>query len=326
MPASSSALEPAFLQLWEADAQSIREEILVGLRAPQATVAPKYFYDRLGSRLFEAICELPEYYPTRTESAIVERFLPQIAEAAGTGCTMIDLGAGNCAKAASLFSALQPSHYVPVDISVAFLRDAVAQLHQRFPHIRMTGIGIDFSRNLVLPDAVPSERRLLFYPGSSIGNFEPPQALRLLADMRAACHGEQGGGLLIGVDLVKERRMLESAYDDTLGVTAAFNRNLLAHVNALAGTDFRVGDWRHRALYNEDKGRIEMHLVARRDTLVRWYEGERRFAEGEYIHTESSYKYTREGFLALLEEAGFAPRRAWTDAHDWFMLAYAQPA
>lgn len=328
MPAlhSSSPPEPEFLQLWEANAQSIRAEILAGLGAAQAAIAPKYFYDRMGSRLFEAICELPEYYPTRTEAAIVERHLPQIAESVGTGCTMIDLGAGNCAKAAALFPALQPRHYVPVDISVAFLRDAVAQLRQRFPHIRMTGIGIDFSQRLELPDVVPSERRLFFYPGSSIGNFEQAQALRLLSDMRAACRSGQHGGLLIGVDLAKERQVLESAYDDALGVTAAFNRNLLAHVNALAGTDFRIGDWRHRALYNEAKGRIEMHLVARRDTLVRWREGERRFAEGEFIHTESSYKYTRERFLALLEEAGFAPQRTWTDARDWFMLVHARPA
>lgn len=319
-----------FLQLWEPDAHATREEILHGLQAPQATIPPKYFYDRLGSRLFEAICDLPEYYPTRTEIAILDSFRSQIGASVGTGSTMIDLGAGNCAKAARLFSSLQPRHYVPVDISVDFLRDAVEQLRQRFPHIRMTGIGIDFAQRLILPDNVPHERRLFFYPGSSIGNFEPQHALQLLRDMRSACGDDPHGGLLIGVDLVKERHVLESAYDDALGVTAAFNLNLLSHLNALAGTDFRIADWCHRAVFNEAKSRIEMHLVARRDITVRWDDdedrGQRRFAEGDTIHTESSYKYGREAFLAMLAQAGFAPVRTWTDERGWFMVCHARAA
>jgi dimethylhistidine N-methyltransferase len=319
---SSAPANAGFIQLWHPDLDAIRAEILDGLRAPRAHVAPKYFYDTLGSRLFEAICELPEYYPTRTEAAILDSYLMQIARSVGAGSTMIDLGAGNCVKAARLFPALQPAHYVPVDISVEFLRDAVERLRQRFPRIRMTGVGMDFSSDMILPDTIADERRLFFYPGSSIGNFEPPQAAALLTHLRAEC--DTDGGLLIGVDLVKRRDVLEAAYDDALGVTAAFNLNLLLHLNNLVGTDFSAADWRHRAFFNEEKSRIEMHLVAARRTDMHWEDGERRFEEGETIHTECSYKYTRENFLAMLEEAGFEPARTWSDERDWFMVCHAR--
>jgi dimethylhistidine N-methyltransferase len=294
------------------------------LRAAQPATSPKYLYDALGSRLFEAICELPEYYPTRTEGAIVEAHLYDIAASVGRGSTLIDLGAGNCAKAARLFPLLQPAQYVPIDISVEFLREAVNNLHQRFPQIRMTAIGMDFSGSLALPSAVRREKRLFFYPGSSIGNFTPEEAAAFLGRLREACSGD--GGLLIGVDLVKDKAVLEAAYDDALGVTASFNLNLLLHLNKLLGADFNVRDWRHYACFNQEQSRIEMHLEARRDLTVRWPGGLRRFAEGERIHTENSYKYTREAFLQLLERAGFAPARNWTDERGWFMVCHARAA
>jgi dimethylhistidine N-methyltransferase len=313
-----------FIQLHQPDSSLFRAELSAALLAPAASTAAKYFYDALGSKLFEAICELPEYYPTRTESAIFAQHLAAIADAVGRGTTLIDLGAGNCAKAARLFSALQPGQYVPVDISVDFLRDAVGLLQQRFPRVAMLGLGMDFSTALELPGAVRTEKRLFFYPGSSIGNFHPEQALVFLRQLRAACTVD--GGLLIGVDLVKEHSLLNAAYDDALGVTAAFNLNVLLHLNRVLGSDFVLADWRHVAFFNVDESRVEMHLEARRRLTVSWPGAERRFAEGERIHTENSYKYTDHSFKVLLEQAGFALVQSWTDERDWFMVCHAHAA
>lgn len=314
--------QPGFVQVFRKDHASVRAELGAGLQAPTAAVPPKYLYDALGSKLFEAICELPEYYPTRTERAIVERHVEEIARSTGKGSVFIDLGAGNCAKAERLFPALQPAHYVPVDISTDFLQEALERLRQRYPAIRMTGIGMDFSHALDLPESVPQGRRLFFYPGSSIGNFTPEEAAALLGRVRMACGAE--GGLLIGIDLLKDRQVLDAAYDDAVGVTAAFNLNLLRHLNALLDADFDVRDWRHVGFFNEAQGRIEMHLEARRDVSVKWPGGRRRFGRGERIHTESSYKYTPHGFLQLLDRAGFGSVRTWTDEREWFMVCHAR--
>lgn len=297
----------------------IRDELLAGLRAPQAATSPKYLYDALGSRLFEAICELPEYYPTRTEAAIFEAHGAAIAESVGSGATLIDLGAGNCAKAAALFPLLSPAQYVPVDISAVFLHDAVERLQQRFPQIAMLPLGMDFSSSLALPPEVGAARRLFFYPGSSIGNFHPEEALAFLRRLRAA-----DGELLIGIDLVKDHAVLDAAYDDALGVTACFNLNLLNHLNRLLGADFRLGEWRHRGFFNAAASRVEMHLEARQAVTVRWQGGERRFAEGERIHTENSYKYTPDTFRDLLRQAGFRLAQSWTDDAGWFMVCHAR--
>lgn len=321
-PTNADYQPNGFIQLYRADTAAICDELSAGLLAPQAFTSPKFLYDALGSKLFEAICELPEYYPTRTEAQIIETHVPEIARSVGRGCTLIDLGAGNCAKAAQLFPVLQPVQYVPVDISVDFLKDAVERLRQRFPHVRMTALGMDFSQSLSLPDAVRRDKRLFYYPGSSIGNFTPDEAAALLGEVRDACG--LGGGLLIGVDLVKDKAVLDAAYDDALGVTASFNLNLLLHLNRLLGADFDVRDWQHRAFFNREQGRIEMHLEARRDISVAWQGGKRRFREGERIHTESSYKYTRQGFLSLLERAGFGQTRTWTDERGWFMVCHAR--
>ncbi len=302
----------------------IRAELAAGLMQRQAQTSPKYLYDVLGSKLFEAICELPEYYPTRTEAAIVDAHLLDIARSVGRGATLIDLGAGNCAKAARLFPELRPAQYVAVDISADFLRDAVSQLRQRFPQVAMFELGLDFSAALELPASVRREKRLFFYPGSSIGNFSPDEALAFLRRIRGECRND--GGILIGVDLVKEKSALDAAYDDALGVTSSFNLNLLLHINRLLGADFDLRDWRHRAYFEPAQSRIEMHLVARREVQVGWAGGMRRFAEGESIHTENSYKYTRERFLDLLAQAGFGKPHVWTDPREWFMLCHAQTA
>lgn len=306
-------------------APEIRGELIAGLLNKQAQVSPKYFYDVLGSKLFEAICEVPEYYPTRTEAAIFDAHANDIAQSVGRGCTLIDLGAGNCEKAARLFPALRPKQYVAVDISLDFLRIALGQLRQRFPQVAMTEVGLDFSESLELPQRVRRENRLFFYPGSSIGNFSPTQALAFLRRIRCEClvAGQKGGGLLIGVDLVKDKATLDAAYDDALGVTSAFNLNLLLHLNRVLDADFNLREWQHRSFFDDAHSRIEMHLVARRALTVNWPGGQRHFAQGESIHTENSYKYTQHGFLALLEEAGFGRPRAWTDPEKWFMVCHA---
>jgi dimethylhistidine N-methyltransferase len=315
---------PDFIPARDAVSAAVRAELSAGLLANQAHISPKYLYDALGSKLFEAICELPEYYPTRTEAAICDAHLFDIADSVGRGATLIDLGAGNCAKAARLFPALQPKQYVAIDISADFLRDTVARLRQRFPDIDMIDVAQDFSHALGLPDTVRSEQRLFFYPGSSIGNFTPDEAVAFLRRLRALCH--PGGDLLIGVDLVKDKEVLDAAYDDALGVTASFNLNILRHLNTLLQANFNLRDWQHRAFFSPGQSRIEMHLEARRDLRVSWSGGERRFREGERIHTENSYKYTQQGFVRLLEQAGFQQRRTWSDDRAWFMVCHARAA
>ncbi len=312
---------PRFLQTWFADAESERAAARVALLGEPPSVAPKFFYDRLGSHLFEAITELAEYYPTRTEAAIFAEHGAAIAEAVGSAMALVDLGAGSCAKAARLFPLLEPSRYIAVDISVEFLRDALRQIQREHPQMTIAGLGQDFSAALDVPaELLGADRPVFFYPGSSIGNFTPDEALVFLRRVRARA---AGGGLVIGVDLVKPRAILEAAYDDALGVTAAFNRNALSHLNRLIGSDFAPRQWRHVAFFDEAKSRIEMHLEAREATRVAWPGGARRFGAGERIHTENSCKYTVERFATLLRDAGFDAPRHWTDARGWFAVFWA---
>jgi len=330
-------MTPDFIQLHHGDDQALADEAARGLQAAQAQVSPKFFYDALGSRLFDAITETPEYYPTRTEAAIMAEHGSAIGEAAravtGPGPALVDLGAGNCAKASKLFPLLQPGRYVAVDISVEFLRQSLQCLQREHPQMPMAGVGLDFSAELALPPGLVSGPAVVFYPGSSIGNFGPEEALGLLQQARTVA---AGGALLIGVDLVKPVEVLEAAYDDALGITAAFNLNLLNHLNRLLGTDFQLREWRHLAVFNAAESRIEMYLEARRSLTVRWPGGaqigagesaacERSFAAGERIHTENSYKWTPQAFEALLNRAGFTRTRGWTDELGWFgvWLAWA---
>jgi len=315
---------PRFIQLHRIDDAALADEAAAGLQARPAQVSPKFFYDPLGSRLFDAITELDEYYPTRTEAAILAAQGAQVAAAAqavvGPAPVLVDLGAGNCAKAARLFPLLAPRRYVAVDISVEFLRQALQVLQREHPAMELVGVGLDFSVRLALPAEACSGPALVFYPGSSIGNFAPDAALRLLRQARELA---AGGALLIGVDLVKPAAVLEAAYDDDLGVTAAFNLNLLKHLNRLLGADFDVRDWRHVALFDAAQSRIEMHLEARRALQVRWRGGERGFAAGERMHTENSYKWAAADFDALLQEAGFSRVQRWCDERGWFGLFLA---
>ncbi|MEP6588543.1 MAG: L-histidine N(alpha)-methyltransferase [Polaromonas sp.] len=325
------AITPRFFNLCEGQSSgrqisSTAQELSEGLMAQAASVSPKFFYNALGSRLFEAITALDEYYPTRTEASIFEAAHGQMAQTlAETGLKhpcLIDLGAGNCTKALALIPHLQPRQYVPVDISVDFLKDAAGQVQNSFPALDIVGVGMDFSAGLALPDAVQAHDRLYFYPGSSLGNFQPEQALLFLRHMADPAQGK-ASGLLLGIDLVKDTATLEAAYDDALGVTAAFNKNLLRNVNELLAADFDVRQWRHVALFNTGQSRIEMHLEAMCDLTVRWPGQARRFLASERIHTESSYKYTVEGMTALLKQAGFRQVRHWSDPEHVFAVFWA---
>jgi dimethylhistidine N-methyltransferase len=308
-------------QAFGSTGESARAEITAGLEKAQAVISPKYFYDSLGSKLFEAICQLEEYYLTRAEAEIFRDHGAEIAQAAGEGAALIDLGAGNCEKAAGLFEVLRPLAYVPVDISVEFLLGAVEKLRQKHPGIAMHPVGLDFSESLNLPESVRRRsKKLFFYPGSSLGNFTPLQAVQFLRRMR-----EHDAAVLLGVDLVKGPAVLEAAYDDALGVTAAFNLNVLLHVNRILGSDFKVKDWAHRAVFNSAQSRVEMHLVARRDARVGWAGGSRWFAAGEHIHTENSYKYSRPAVAEMLLAAGFGGVQSWMDEEQRFMVCYARP-
>ena len=244
-----------------------------------------------------------------------------LADAVGSGMVLIDLGAGNCLKAASLFPLLEPRRYIAVDVSVDFLRDALRRVQREHPLLDVVGLGQDFSAALDVPDALlDGGRPVFFYPGSSIGNFAADEALAFLRRVRERA---DGGGLLIGVDLVKPKSVLEAAYDDALGVTAAFNLNALRHLNGTIGSDFEPAQWKHVAYFDEALARVEMHLEARGRVDVAWPGGRRRFEAGERIHTENSCKYTVERFAAMLEAAGFAAPRCWTDPRGWFAVFWA---
>lgn len=302
---------------------SPQQEIIAGLNSAAAFISPKYFYDQLGSQLFEAITRLPEYYPTRTETTLMQQHGAAIAHAVGEGATLIEIGAGNCTKALALCRWIQPRCFVGVDISADFLQDAMRGLQQELPELTTWAIAADLSAAFHLPAEVPQSKRLVFYPGSSIGNFDTQQALDLLKRMRALM--DMDGGVLIGFDLPKALEVLEAAYDDTQGVTADFNRNVLNHVNHIIGSDFDTGQWGHVAFFNAQASRIEMHLEALEPTLVSWPGGKRSFAVAERIHTENSYKYSIDAFTGILRAAGFGKSQVWTDDQAWFAVIHARP-
>lgn len=307
-----------------ADAEREREELVAGLLASPASLSPKYFYDELGCALYGAICQLPEYYPTRTEIALFREHRAAIAAAAGSGKQFVDLGAGDCCKALSWLPFVSPSRYIAVDIAEAEIHRALTSMTQDFPEIEMVGVVTDFSRHLDLDGVLGDGPATFFYPGSSIGNFAPAEARTFLGQVREHCLPREGSGLLIGVDGKKDKRLLDAAYDDALGVTAAFNRNALVHLNRRYGFDFDVSAFVHRGFYNEAGGRIEMHLEAVRDHVVHVGGHSRAFRAGERIHTENSYKYRPDEFEALLESAGFASCRSWRAADDAYAVFYAE--
>lgn len=296
------------------------QEVLAGLQSSPPFISPKFFYDELGSKLFEAITLLDEYYPTRVEKSIMQLFVQEIANAVHGCDVLIDLGAGNCAKASELFDTVKPTKYRAIDISKEFLELALADLQKRFPKIAMDSQICDLSEQLEIPDLV-GEKKLFFYPGSSIGNFDPHKASNFLKNIATLCNGN--GGLLIGVDLEKDDKILNNAYDDSLGVTAAFNLNVLRHINRLISSNFNASNWQHYAIFNKTQSRIEMYLRALQDVEIIWPNGMQRFKAGDLIHTENSYKYTQVSFTEMLRDAGFKNIHTWTDPKEYFLVCYA---
>ena len=297
---------------------AFREDVVAGLSLPQKSLPPKYFYDAAGSRLFERICRLPEYDPTRTELSLTRANLKDIARFAGRGAALTEYGTGEGLKTRILIRGLRPSAYIPVDISDEALRGATARLQREFPRLAIAPTVGDFSRPLDIPAFSRRERRVVYFPGSTIGNLTPDEAHAFLRMTR----GQVGrrGAMLVGVDLKKDPTVLHAAYNDSRGVTAAFNLNLLARVNRELGGDFDLRRWRHYAFYNAALGRIEMHLCSLARQSARVGEHRFEFARGETIHTENSYKYSVEEFQALARSAGFTPAKLWTDSRQLFAL------
>ena len=307
----------------ETDPVAERAALMAGLRSSPASIAPKYFYDELGCALYGAICELPEYYPTRTEARLFDEHRQAIVASVEGGGQFVDLGAGDGAKAEEWLPWLAPERYVAVDIAGHAIERTLARLAERFHGIDMAGVVTDFAGGLDLTADLHPGPVTFFYPGSSIGNFTPEAAVEFLRRIHRHCARRPSSGLLIGVDTKKAKARLDAAYDDALGVTALFNRNVLNHVNRILGSDFDPRHFVHRAFFVEPRGRIEMHLEATCDQSVMLDGVERHFRAAERIHTENSYKYTRDEFESLLALAGFATVRTWEDAAGDYAVYWA---
>lgn len=301
---------------------SFEEEVSIGLAAQPKALEPKFFYDEEGSRLFEQICEEPEYYPTRVEMTILERHAEEIKHAVGDSPTLIEFGSGNSQKIRLLLDQLKPDSYLAIEISREQLLVACDELSSLYPHLPITAICADYCQPLPLSEveAIGPTRRLAFFPGSTIGNFTPAAAIQFLSNVRQTV-GE-GGGLLIGIDLKKDSKRLTAAYNDEAGVTAAFNLNLLRRINRELGADFDLAYFRHHAFYNEALGRIEMHLVSQRKQRVKIGDKLFHFEQGESIHTENSYKYTVEEFRSMAALGGFGLGQTWVDHDGLFSVHY----
>jgi dimethylhistidine N-methyltransferase len=297
-------------------------DVIAGLSSDPRTLPCKYFYDEQGAALFQKICELPEYYVTRTEIDILDRRRAEIASQLGPNIELIGLGTGAGTKTRVLVEALEkPAVYIPVDISEKQLRKSAAVFRKIFPKLEVLPVCADYLQPVTLPSPRhKASRNVVYFPGSTIGNFEPNEALEFL--LRIANVAGRGGGLLIGVDLQKDQGVIEAAYNDSAGVTAQFNLNLLARLNREIGADFDLNQWRHRAIYNSEAGRIEMYLLSATDQTVHIEDREFRFRAGEKILTEHSYKHTPEGFIALARQAGFDFVKLWTDDARLFGVFY----
>ena len=319
MPEAGRHRRAAYIDLGHAR-DDFRADVLAGLARAEKQLSAKYFYDARGSKLFDRITELPEYYPTRTELGILRDHADDIAELAGPQTTVVEFGAGSSIKIRLLLDAVDAQAFVPIDISGEHLREAADVLAIDYPGTDVLAVCADFTRPIELPDEVPAENRLGFFPGSTIGNFTPAEAEKFLRQC-AALLGP-GSGLVIGVDLKKDVQLLHDAYNDAAGVTAAFNLNLLARINRELHGTFDLRAFRHKAFYNEGEGRIEMHIESLCDQTVHVAGAQVPFRNGETIHTENSCKYTVTEFQALAAESGYEPVAVWTDQQKLFSLHY----
>ena len=304
--------------------QNLLDDILAGLGAQTKSLSPKYFYDEHGSQLFEKITQLPEYYPTRTELSLLAQHAIEIAQIIGQGRVLIEPGAGNCAKVRHLLPQLKPACYVPIDISHDFLFDAAKKLQAEFETLNIFPIADDMRSDIKLPSDVESLPRVVFYPGSTIGNYMPDEAVAFLRHIRNVIGAD--GGLLIGVDLQKDRDILHAAYNDASGITAQFNLNILRHINKLTGANFDLSQFGHIAFYNDNASRIEMHLESKTEQIISMADEVISLTAGERILTEYSYKYTTDGFAKMAAQAGLQLKKCWIDEKRLFSLQYYRAA
>ena len=304
------------------DASNMYAEVVRGLEANPRQLPPKYFYDETGSRLFEAITRLPEYYLTRTEMALFDQHEAGVAAALGNDACLVEYGSGSSQKIRKVLQLARPEAYVPVDISAEHLEVQSAELSADFPWLKVYPTCADFTQPFDLPEPVAMLSKVGFFPGSSIGNFEPEGAVGFLRNVVQTLG--PGGRMLVGVDRKKDPAVLEAAYNDAAGVTARFNLNLLEHINTQLGADFDLTGFAHDARYNAERGCIQMFLRSRRAQRVRLGPHEFSFVEGEAIHTENSFKYDPEEFMALARAGGFVPENWWSDDREWFALYLLQ--
>jgi len=305
--------------------EDFRAAVVGGLSQPQKQIPSKYFYDERGSKLFEQITHLPEYYPTRTETALLRTNAAEFAELIGPHASLVEFGSGSSTKVRILLDALEaPSAYIPIDISCDHLIESAKGLADAYPDLMVVPVSADYTQPLELPE-IPGELvRIGFFPGSTIGNFSHTEAVDFLHT--AATELGADNGLLIGVDLKKDPAILHAAYNDAAGITAKFNLNILHHINRELGADFDLDGFVHDARWQSEKGSIEMHLVSTRQQIVRIDDHVFEFAEGESIHSEDSHKYTIEEFHSLAAEAGWRAFRHWIDADDLFSIHYLRVA
>lgn len=302
---------------------SLISEVLEGLAATPKVLPPKLFYDHRGAELFERICELPEYYLTRTEIGILESRGTEIAAAVGTGACMVELGSGAGAKVRLLLDHLRPTMYVPIDIARLQLQSVARELANDYPWIEVHPVCADYCRPLHLEFFPRGARRVVYFPGSTLGNFERAEAETFLENLRDLAGTD--GALLISIDLKKEPRRIEAAYNDAAGVTAEFNLNMLARLRHDLGAEVNPDGFRHRAFYNREAGRVEMHLISRRPQAIVVDDRTFHLEEGETIHTENSYKYSIGEFQDLAQRAGYRPVRVWTDPEELFSIHLLKP-
>ncbi|WP_260843295.1 L-histidine N(alpha)-methyltransferase [Sedimenticola selenatireducens] len=302
--------------------ESLQEAVIKGLSKEFKSIAPKYFYDERGSQLFAEICEQPEYYPPYIERTILSGSVDEILYLTGTERITFEPGAGEATKIRLLLDALKPSAYLPMDISCEYLKQAAAEIVDEFPWLPVHAVCVDFTHSIPIPNTAPEGNRLAFFPGSSIGNFTPNEALNFLSMVRSTIG--QGGMLLIGVDTKKEPAILHAAYNDAAGVTAKFNLNLIHRIRNETGVDCDPENFEHQAFYNADLGRVEMHLISRCEQTLHLNGHRFQLHEGETLHTENSYKYSPDEFIRLAERAGLQPIRHWLDDEKLFAVYLLQ--